>query len=90
MKKVILILAAFLITGCASTALAISGGRIISHDFKIYQFSDDDYIDVFKLKNGETTTKYCIKNEELVDVTKRRSYHDGVDRTIWIINIEEE
>jgi hypothetical protein len=69
MKKVILILAAFLITGCASTALAISGGRIISHDFKIYQFSDDDYIDVFKL---------------------RRSYHDGVDRTIWIINIVEE
>ena len=90
MKKVILILAAFLITGCASTALAISGGRIISHDFKIYQFGDDDYIDVFKLKNGETITKYCIKNEKLVDVTKRRSYHDGVDRTIWIINIVEE
>ena len=90
MKKVILILAAFLITGCASTALAISRGRIISHDFKIYQFGDDDYIDVFKLKNGETITKYCIKNEELVDVTKRRSYHDGVDRTIWIINIVEE
>ena len=90
MKKVILILAAFLITGCASTALAISDGRIISHDFKIYQFGDDDYIDVFKLKNGETITKYCIKNEELVDVTKRRSYHDGVDRTIWIINIVEE
>ena len=90
MKKVILILVVFLMTGCASTALAISDGRIISHDFKIYQFGDDDYIDIFKLKNGETITKYCTKNEELVDVTKRRSYHDGVDRTTWIINIVEE
>ena len=89
MKKILLILIVSLITGCASTALAITGGKIISHDFKIYHFSDDDYLDIFNLKNGETVTKYCTKHEEKVEVRKIRRYHDGVDRTIWIVDIAE-
>ena len=86
-KKILLILIVFFITGCASTALAITGGKIISHDFKIYQFSDDDYLDIFNLKNGEKITKYCTKHEEQVEVRRMRSNHDGVDRTIWIVDI---
>ena len=88
-KKLILILIIFFITSCASTALAISGGKIISHDFKAYHFSDEDYLDIFNLKNGETITKYCTKHEKLVDVRKIRTYQDGVDRTIWIVDIAE-
>jgi|TARA_B100000029_G_scaffold212060_1_gene210055 hypothetical protein len=88
-KKLLLILIIFLITSCASTALAISGGKIISHDFKVYHFSDEDYLDIFNLKNGETITKYCTKHEKLVDVRKIRTYHDGVDRTIWIVDAAE-
>ncbi len=75
-----------LITSCASAALAISGGKDISHDVKVYHFSDEDYLDIFNLKNGETITKYCTKRQELVDVRKIRTYHDGVDRTIWIVD----
>ena len=89
MKKILLILIVFFITGCASTPLAITGGIIISHDFKIYHFSDDDYLDIFNLKNGERITKYCTKHEEQVEVRKIRTNHDGVDRTIWIVNIAE-
>ena len=85
-KKLTLILIVFFITSCASTALAISGGRIISHDFKVYHFSDEDYLDIFNLKNDETITKYCTKHEVLVDVRKIRTYQDGVDRTIWIVD----
>ena len=85
-KKLILISIIFFITSCASTALAISGGKIISHDFKVYHFSDEDYLDIFNLKNGETITKYCTKRQQLVDVRKIRTYHDGVDRTIWIVD----
>ena len=77
----------FFIAGCASTALAITGGKIISHDLKIYHFSDDDYLDIFNLKNGEKITKYCTKHEEQVEVRRIRSNHDGVDRTIWIVDI---
>mgnify|MGYP001181702093 FL=1 len=86
-KKILLILIILFITGCASTALAITGGKIISHDFKIYHFSDDDYLDIFNLKNGEKITKYCTKHEEQVEVRRMRSNHDGVDRTIWIVDI---
>ena len=88
-KKILLILIIFFITGCASTALGITGGKIISHDFKIYHFSDDDYLDIFNLKNGERISKYCIKHEEQVEVRKIRTYHDGVDRTIWIVDAAE-
>tara|TARA_S200000501_G_scaffold212005_1_gene199225 strand:+ start:76 stop:378 length:303 start_codon:yes stop_codon:yes gene_type:complete len=86
-KKFLLVLIILYIAGCASTALAITGGKIISHDFKIYQFSDDDYLDIFNLKNGEKITKYCTKHEEQVEVRRMRSNHDGVDRTIWIVDI---
>ena len=86
-KKILLILNILLIAGCASTALAITGGKIISHDFKIYHFSDDDYLDIFNLKNGEKITKFCTKHEEQVEVRKIRTNHDGVDRTIWIVDI---
>ena len=86
-KNFLLVLIILYIAGCASTALAITGGKIISHDFKIYQFSDDDYLDIFNLKNGEKITKYCTKHEEQVEVRRMRSNHDGVDRTIWIVDI---
>ena len=90
-KKLILTLIVFLITSCASTALEITGGRIISHDLKIYHFEDDDFLDIYNLKNGETITKYCTKHEKLVDVKKiRRVDTNGVDRTIWIVDIVEE
>ncbi len=85
-KKLVLILILFLITSCASTALIITGGKIISHDFKIHHFSDDDYLDIYKLKNGERITKYCTKHQELVEIKKIRTNHDGVDRTIWIVD----
>ena len=86
-KNFLLVLIILFIAGCASTALAITGGKIISHDFKIYHFSDDDYLDIFNLKNGEKITKYCTKHEEQVEVRRIRSNHDGVDRTIWIVDI---
>ena len=87
LKKILLILIILFIAGCASTALAITGGKIISHDFKIYHFSDDDYLDIFNLKNGERITKYCTKHQKEVEVRKIRTNHDGVDRTIWIVDI---
>ena len=89
-KKILLILNILLISGCARTALAITGGKIISHDFKIYHFSDDDYLDLFNLKNGEKITKFCTKHEEQVEVRKIRTNHDGVDRTIWIVDIVDK
>ena len=89
MKKILLILIVFFITGCASTALAITGGKIISHEFKLYHFSDEDYLDIFNLKNGERITKYSTNRKEQVEVRKIRTHHDGVDRTIWIVDIVE-
>ena len=88
-KNFLLVLIILYIAGCASTALAITGGKIISHEFKSYHFSDEDYLDIFNLKNGERITKFCTKHEEQVEVRKMRKYHDGVDRTIWIVDTVE-
>lgn len=39
------------------------------------------------LPSNEKITKYCTKHEEQVEVRRIRSNHDGVDRTIWIVDI---
>jgi len=66
-----------------SISLFISGGHILSSNFKSHHYSDEDYKDIFYLKNHNTISKYCTKHSELEYIKKIRSNNDGVDRTIY-------
>ena len=66
-----------------SISLFISGGHILSSNFKSHHYSDEDYKDIFYLKNHDTISKYCTKHSELENIKKIRSNNDGVDRTIY-------
>ena len=69
-----------------SISLFISGGHILSSNFKSHHYSDEDYKDIFYLKNQSTVTKYCTKHSELENIKKIRSYDNGVDRTIYKVS----
>ena len=66
-----------------SISLFISGGHILSSNFKSHHYSDEDYKDMFYQKNCDTISKYCTKHSELENIKKIRSYDNGVDRTIY-------
>ena len=66
-----------------SISLFISGGHILSSNFKSHHYSEEDYKDIFYLNNHDTISKYCTKHSELENIKKIRSNHDGVDRTIY-------
>ena len=73
-----------------SISLFISGGHILSSNFKSHHYSDEDYKDIFYLKNQSTVTKYCTKHSELENIKKIRSYDNGVDRTIYKVSSDVE
>ena len=56
---------------------------MLSSNFKSHHYSDEDYKDIFYLKNHNTVSKYCTKHSELENIKKIRSNNDGVDRTIY-------
>ncbi|MBA93809.1 MAG: hypothetical protein CMG47_01925 [Candidatus Marinimicrobia bacterium] len=66
-----------------SISLFISGGHILSSNFKSHHYSDEDYKDIFYLKNCHTISKYCTKHSKFENIKKISSNHDGVDRTIY-------
>ena len=69
-----------------SISLFISGGHILSSNFKSHHYSDEDYKDIFYLKNQSIITKYCTKHSELENIKKIRSNDNGVDRTIYKVS----
>ena len=73
-----------------SVSLFISGGHVLSHNFKIHHYSDNDYKNIICLKNYDTITKYCTKHSELENIKKIRFNSDGVDRTIYKVIKDEE
>ena len=64
-------------------ALFINGGHIISTNFKLHHYSDEDYKDIFYLKNNKSITKHCEKHSELEDIKKKKSYHNQEQKTVY-------
>ena len=51
-----------------SISLFISGGHILSSNFKSHHYSDEDYKDIFYLKNYDSISKYCTKHSEFENI----------------------
>ena len=64
-------------------ALFINGGHIISTNLKLHHYSDEDYEDIFYLKQNKSITKHCERHSELEDIKKKKIYHNQEQNTVY-------
>ena len=74
-----------------SISLFITGGHLIDTKLGLHHYSDDDYKDIFYLKNKKSITKHCTRHSNLEDVKKRRRHgpHGGQE-TIYKVTIHND
>ena len=53
-----------------SLSLFITGGHILSTNLKLHHYSDNDYKEIFHLKNNASISKNCIKHSTMEDIKK--------------------
>ena len=73
-----------------SVALFISGGHLVSTNFKLHHYSDTDYKEIFYLKNKKSITKHCTKHSELENIKKMRTCHNDQNRTIYKVTKNDD
>ena len=72
-----------------SITLLISGGHLVSTNFKLHHYSDTDYKEIFYLKNKESISKNCLRHSENENIKKMiRSNYDG--KKIYKVTKNEE
>ena len=59
-----------------SFALFVSGGHVIDTKLSLHHYSDDDYKEIFYLKDKASISKNCIKHSEVEDIKKIKSHRD--------------
>ena len=69
-----------------SISLFVTGGNIVSTNLKLHHYSDDDYKDIFHLKNNASISKNCTRHTEVEDIKKiTHGGNNGVQETKYII-----
>ena len=71
-----------------SMSLFINGGHIVSTNLKLHHYSDEDYKELFYMKNNKTITKYCIRHSKLEDIQKKKRYHNQEQNTVYKVTGE--
>ena len=59
-----------------SFALFVSGGHVIDTKLSLHHYSDDDYKEIFYLKNKASISKNCLKHSEVEDIKNIKSHRD--------------
>ena len=59
-----------------SFALFVSGGHLIDTKLSLHHYSDEDYKEIFYLKNKASISKNCLKHSELEDIKKIKSHRN--------------
>ena len=76
-----------IINALFSLSLFVTGGHIVSTNLKLHHYSDDDYNEIFYLKNKKKTSKKCIKHSELEDIKKiTHGGNNGAQEIRYIIS----
>jgi|TARA_B110000438_G_scaffold213385_1_gene205621 hypothetical protein len=57
-------------------SLFVSGGHLISTNLKLHHYSDDDYKEIFYLKNKASISKNCTRHSEVEDIKKIKVHRD--------------
>ena len=71
-----------------SLSLFITGGHILSTNLKLHHYSDDDYKEIFHLKNNTSVSKNCTKHsamEEIKKIKRWRAGDNGGQETVYKI-----
>ena len=75
-----------IINALFSFSLFVSGGHVIDTKLGLHHYSDEDYKEIFYLKNKKSISKKCIRHSELEDIKKIRHHRpDGVQETLYIV-----
>ena len=60
-----------------SLSLFVTGGHIVSTNLKLHHYSDDDYKEIFHLKNNASISKNCTKHSTMEDIKKIKRWRAG-------------
>ena len=80
-----------IINALFSLSLFVTGGHVIDTKLGLHHYSDEDYKEIFYLKNKKSTSKECIRHSELEDIKKiRRHRPNGGQETLYKVTKNEE
>ena len=73
-----------IINALFSLSLFVTGGHVIDTKLGLHHYSDEDYKEIFYLKNKKSTSKECIRHSELEDIKKIRHqrHRNGENTTV--------
>ena len=70
-----------------SLALFITGGHLMDTKLGLHHYSDEDYKEIFYLKNKKSITKHCTRHDKLETLKKvNRSRPEGGSQTDFQIH----
>ena len=72
-----------------SLSLFVTGGHIVSTNLKLHHYSDDDYKEIFLLKNKASISKNCTRHSEVEDIKKIKYHDDGGQKTTYKVTKNE-
>ena len=74
-----------------SVSLFLFGGNILDTRLSLHHFEDNDYKDIFFLKNKQSTVKKCTKHSIFENIEKIHRYNpQGSMDTVYKITNPEE
>ena len=69
-----------------SISLFITGGHLIDTKLGLHHYSDDDYKEIFYLKNKKQISKECIRHSKLEVIKKLRVNSAGSQGDIFKVS----
>jgi len=75
-----------IINALFSISLFVTGGHIVSTNIKLHHYSDDDYKEIFHLKNKASISKNCTRHSEMEDIKKIRIARDGGSHASYVVS----
>ena len=78
-----------IINALFSISLFVTGGNIVSTNLKLHHYSDDDYKDIFHLKNNASISKNCTRHSEMEDIKKIKIYREDGPKDSFVVSKKE-
>ena len=69
-----------------SMAIFITGGHLIDTKLGLHHYSDEDYKEIFYLKNNKSISKKCIRHSKVETLKKVRHTREGGSQTDFQIS----
>ena len=72
-----------------SFTLFVSGGNILSTNFKLHHYSDDDFKEIMNLNNKASISKNCTRHSEMEDIKKIKVYREDGLKDSFVVSKKE-